>query len=410
MNKFKSIISLSLVVIILFGIFTLFSTARDSETTTDYIAPPSFVLVSGTPSKATTLEYPVELMTLQNQMLGVLMPATSKTWNSAFIRTYHSENLLLLGRMPNPGKFEGKFYWLDNIRIQKSFTLTVCEACYYFSSFLLHKNDELIFMLVSSTGTANNIKFETKGYALNSGTIVELTLADLGFAQAYGMPGSSASSHDMLSGIFSSKQQATYGLNWRIELGWLLPDEFKSTTNEHVTQMINNRFQRVITSNRFYHTKEKRPFIELKSQNKKSEQWSSMVIDGNLPNLRAFGRWVATEQRMRVDNAGVSPPKIFLRQDKFLTADARAYVGRYRQSGKMTLINPIEKRTIKIDTNQPDSETLLVDNEKVYYRVNDELYSADIGQSSLENIKLMVKDKRIFDVHWMMRDKSAGEL
>jgi hypothetical protein len=78
------------------------------------------------------------------------------------------------------------------------------------------------------------------------------------------------------------------------------------------------------------------------------------------------------------------------------------YLTNSRQTGHMTLINPSEDRTIKLDTQPKDSEILLVAADQVYYRIDDSLFVADIKENTLANTRLLVKDNHIWDVHWMM--------
>ncbi|MCJ8272340.1 MAG: hypothetical protein MJK04_23425, partial [Psychrosphaera sp.] len=351
----------------------------------------AFLLVSATPAATTTYQYPVEIMSLASNELSASTTLATSRWNAKFLRVYHPENLLIFGRMGKNDQFEGEFSWQRNASELKSFNLSVCENCSFLNAFVLSKEGELIFMLKSGKGTPEDFKIDVKGYSFSKEKTVDLSLADLQYIRTQGMPGGSASSQDTFSGIYAKNNKATYGYTWNIDLAWSFDDGNVPAPRERISQVINNEYMRIYTSPKLQKTNEQQPFIELKVHNKKTAEWSSISIDGQLPNMREFGPWIASEQRMQVDNTHVTPKK-FVGDNKFLTADARAYVGRYKQSGKMTLINPIENRTIKIDTKQPDSEILLVDNEKVYYRVNDELYSADIGQSSLENIKLMVKD------------------
>jgi hypothetical protein len=68
--------------------------------------------------------------------------------------------------------------------------------------------------------------------------------------------------------------------------------------------------------------------------------------------------------------------------------------------GKLDLYDVATEKMYHITTNQGDSEILLVDNNTVYYRVSDRLYSAAIGKDGLEPAKLLATSESIRDVHW----------
>jgi hypothetical protein len=61
----------------------------------------------------------------------------------------------------------------------------------------------------------------------------------------------------------------------------------------------------------------------------------------------------------------------------------------------------IEWKTLENGRPQGDSEVLLVQDETVYYRINDKIYKAPIENGNkLGNSKLLVQDDRVRDIHW----------
>ncbi len=68
--------------------------------------------------------------------------------------------------------------------------------------------------------------------------------------------------------------------------------------------------------------------------------------------------------------------------------------------GKLFLFNTTTKNYIEIDTKQGDSEILLINQNKVYYRVFDEIFEGYIGNAQIENVKKVIKHPLIEDVHW----------
>jgi hypothetical protein len=69
-------------------------------------------------------------------------------------------------------------------------------------------------------------------------------------------------------------------------------------------------------------------------------------------------------------------------------------------SGRLHLYNIETERVFTIETKQGDSEILLVENDTVYYRVTDRLYSAPITSKGIEAAHLIAKDDIIRDSHW----------
>jgi hypothetical protein len=68
--------------------------------------------------------------------------------------------------------------------------------------------------------------------------------------------------------------------------------------------------------------------------------------------------------------------------------------------GILSLFNVQTQDYIEWETNQGDSEILLIEDNFVYYRVFDEIYKAHIGYKQLENVTLIIKDIHVPEIHW----------
>jgi hypothetical protein len=68
--------------------------------------------------------------------------------------------------------------------------------------------------------------------------------------------------------------------------------------------------------------------------------------------------------------------------------------------GLLHLYDVDTDRSYTISTNQGDSEIVLVENNVVYYRVSDRLYSVPITGNGLGESHLIAKDDAIRDAHW----------
>ena len=69
--------------------------------------------------------------------------------------------------------------------------------------------------------------------------------------------------------------------------------------------------------------------------------------------------------------------------------------------GILFVFNAKSKKYIEWNTGQGDSEILLVQNDEVYYRVNDKIYRAQIiNGEKLGESELLIQDERVPDIHW----------
>jgi hypothetical protein len=69
-------------------------------------------------------------------------------------------------------------------------------------------------------------------------------------------------------------------------------------------------------------------------------------------------------------------------------------------TGRLHLFDVTSGRLRTIETDQADSEILLIENQVVYYRVSDRLYSTEVTQDGLRTAKLLASDEMIRDAHW----------
>src|SRR5205823_12826817 len=72
----------------------------------------------------------------------------------------------------------------------------------------------------------------------------------------------------------------------------------------------------------------------------------------------------------------------------------------FQFTGRLHLYNIRSRQQYSMQTGQGDSEILLVDGNTVYYRVNDSLYRATIGQTAIGAPVKIVTDSSIQLAHW----------
>lgn len=68
--------------------------------------------------------------------------------------------------------------------------------------------------------------------------------------------------------------------------------------------------------------------------------------------------------------------------------------------GVLHLYNADTAKTFTINTHEPDSEILLVENQTILYRVNDSLFEAKLESDGIGPARLLVQSDVIRDTHW----------
>jgi hypothetical protein len=87
-------------------------------------------------------------------------------------------------------------------------------------------------------------------------------------------------------------------------------------------------------------------------------------------------------------------PGIGFRLDRILEETGIVYPGR------LHIYDVESERSYLIVTNQGDSEVLLVENNTVYYRVSDRVYSVALTDQGLGPARLLATSDLVRDAHW----------
>lgn len=143
------------------------------------------------------------------------------------------------------------------------------------------------------------------------------------------------------------------------------------------------------------------------------QKWYKQQLKGNYSNINSYGKWLAgvvydyTGQSYN-DNKE-SPGKdvrVKLNSQNEFNADIRFYYFNIYSPGILYLFNTYTQKYIEWNTGQGDSEILLVEDDKVYYRVNDEIYKASILKGEkLGKPELLIKGPQVLDIHWAFISK-----
>lgn len=160
--------------------------------------------------------------------------------------------------------------------------------------------------------------------------------------------------------------------------------------------------------------------------------WNTLAVPGARTTVRSFGRWLAfvvsDAQPWTVKAKGaryvefdagkhrVSPGRAErmqneLKVDKYRTFSVDdAFLSSDQWFPGILLLYDVQTgKSYRLETDQGDSEVVLVEGSDVYYRVNTTLYRAKIGNTALESITEVAKNPAIGNVHWAFIPRKAAQ-
>jgi len=135
--------------------------------------------------------------------------------------------------------------------------------------------------------------------------------------------------------------------------------------------------------------------------------WHRVPVNtGQLGLVRGFGTFLAIVDYQRKSDKmpGSAGSAEWRTKDSVTGPDMKSRFDNddfgYAYPGRLYLYDAAAERTYTILTNQGDSEILLVEDNVVYYRASDRLYSAPITKTGLGAAKLLATSDLIRDAHW----------
>jgi hypothetical protein len=201
---------------------------------------------------------------------------------------------------------------------------------------------------------------------------------------------------------------------------YILPDSLQLKKKKLLALLVNNNACAVIVVDRIASSNTELGASILYIYNKINNKWFRFKIKGNNDSMRGYKNWIAGtvvsnnvklifndkgQLKEKINFNRVSPGIEKRRQKgtKYGTFfDMRANFYDYYFPGILYLLDVNTLKYIEWETGQGDSEILLVQQDIVYYRINDEIYKAPIiNNEKLGKPILLVKDKEIVpDIHW----------
>lgn len=223
------------------------------------------------------------------------------------------------------------------------------------------------------------------------------------YAVAHGNPGVGGVADP--DGIHTNTDQDEKGsvsawTNRNVPLGYSVPIELRRDLNFRSGRMeVNDSHVLVLL-----HGDRKDDYRALVFR-KSDKTWHTLPRFGDhYPYIRGFGRYLAAiEVRAKsVQNPRSAGMEKWKAGADRIRPDLKSSVEEMGESypGKLHLYDVDTERVYSISTNQGDSEVLLVENNTVYYRAADQLFSASITSQGIGPAHLLATDDSIRDAHW----------
>ncbi|MEM8895470.1 MAG: hypothetical protein AAGC88_12890 [Bacteroidota bacterium] len=171
---------------------------------------------------------------------------------------------------------------------------------------------------------------------------------------------------------------------------------------------INNQKIFVVAGNRQL-GKEDLGTYDLKILQKENNQWHKKQLKGDLLKVRGFEEWVGgyVFNEPLEDRELPGSEEWTNRESGLSPAERWGLLNKNQEPayalGILYIYNTVTKQYYEWNTNQADSEVILIWKSKVIYRSYDQLYQADIredGQLGLTNKQLLVEGDVVPDIHW----------
>ena len=348
--------------------------------------------------------FPVLLYRVENGGLTKMRTIATRRQNAIDIRV-HPENgfAFIVSRGARRDSFLVDILDLRTMAREYSVDFDVCAGCWFYSeSHLLQRDDRLIYYIRAS-GDEND---RSLGLDMASGEFLDdIDRGDATYAQVVGSPPGFVDGSEVVGGIYVRKDAPDQPYLMRnpdtFDLDWKLPSWFSMQRGGRLNQMANNHDVRVLLDSGGTTAR----WLVL---DKEADRWSS-VPSSTFPlgRVRVFRHWLVQEEYVRA-KLDESPLDVAVldtyRIEPFLSAAERFRIAERAPTGRLLFYDIRAGTLAELDTGDPDSEILLIDeHDTAYFRVGDELRCADIQDGSLANESLLADAPELFAVHWLVR-------
>lgn len=395
--------------------------------------PQSIYFITGHPFRNISTQFPAVVFRLQNDTLAPKLQISNEDLLLSFIKVYPELNIVTA--LTSEYKTKKNQETLSIIHTDKPDTIFRINPdlpnnmrCHNTNLVSINKSE--IYECFDCLDPANIQKpmkervVKEYGWNVYDFSKKELTPEDYRFAEINGSPASALEGWDYVE-LYSNPKNGqlilpvTPDTSKRPLFPISLPDSLQINKRKLLAVIINNpQFVTILMDNTDPSPKEL-GFTQLYIYDKAKVNWFSFKIKGSNNSVRGYGTWLAgsvvsDDEQIIYDEQGreketiefnrVSPGKENRRQKGTSTGtpfDFRTDFSKLYYPGILYLLNVPTRKYIEWNTGQGDSEILLVQDELVYYRVNDKIYKSSIVEGKeLGKPELLIQDERVPDIHW----------
>jgi hypothetical protein len=387
--------------------------ASGSEAAKSGDEAPGLYFIASCPIQDFTGRFPARLYWLdpEERQLKLLRTVVDSEPGTSLVRPYYEERLVLIQEIGIPevsemGGWEQSYELVDMNRPweNRSFRFVFAERD------VLPR--EQFFALpelgnwLAVAQTARDFSSRLEGIHLESFQQSDLAWSSYRHTRVYGRPGGAVAGADtlLLHATPSGSMEVRRG-KIRTDLEWPLPDTRSFDPGEIVIFNVNQTDIAALSSGRDrVRRSEEIGSTTFHVQEKSSGQWHEAEFPGAASGVRAFaGPWLAGHAVER-GRQGVGSPGFEDRRQEIteggIPFDWLADKERQYLPGILFIYDVPARRLHRWETGQGDSEVLLVDGDKVYYRVNRRIFRARITEQGLDDHTLLVENDLAPDIHW----------
>ncbi len=376
-------------------------------------------LVSGYPSSDPEERAPTHLYRLAQESKTLtdvleLLPGSERT---DFIRAYHDLRLLLVAT-PHFKPERLILLSMDQPCRPRSVDLGSTRFLPVYKYLLDIPNKGLYLALV---GFSQELGHQLLTVNLATGQEETLDVSALRFAR---LPGVSAIGHeDSYQMDLLIDPSGSVGLAWMekddkrlIDLGWpVLPDADRALKKKQARWQVAGVDQAMGDATWWVGTKSF-DLILARDENDvgknvvfrllESSQgtWREAAFPGEPPTglteLKPFGRWLAAVPVGKRIEGFSKELAERVRSEKRENDHRYSKLLLANPKGEIFLYDTSTGKNYTIRTGDIESEVLLIENDRVYYRIKDRLYRSDIGQGRVEEPVLLAQDPALTSVYW----------
>jgi hypothetical protein len=368
-------------------------------------------LISGHPYDNTDEEFSSYLWLYSENSLDTISILSNKDDFLENVKVYPEQNLVVMHkansiRRQHLGDNHRLLFvdYRDSIR----FSEVSIDIDGKFEYFISLKDDVLLLDMYSKERGKYFKRVDIKN--LN---IEEVDIDNFIHAKITGIPGGMIDGKDYLL-VYSNEQNGSLEISLvgdrdeRPIFSYSLPEQYQFKSYERHVVSINNS-EIFVLHGEYEKASTKLGSSEIIYLNKRNNRWNKVIISGNIQKPRGFYEWIVgfvTNDHIKgkklpgagkwtYRESGLSPKERWNYYPEF-GEDRYVYT-----PGILYFYNTLTEEYFEIETNQADSEVILLQANSVIYRVYDELYIAEIiNGKKLDKPKLLIKDDRVPDIHW----------